>query len=77
MGPSGSGKTTLLNFLAQRPTFGKSTGDIMINGSPPSSIDSFRQVTSFVEQEEYVIFSVYIPSDIVRFRSQAPRSLHL
>jgi ABC-type multidrug transport system ATPase subunit len=55
MGPSGSGKTTLLNVLARRPAKARSIeGTILINGRYLSHSD-FRQVSSFVEQQEAFI----------------------
>lgn len=55
MGPSGSGKTTLLNTLARRSTnSGSTTGTVLTNGTylPQST---FREVSSYVEQEDALI----------------------
>ncbi|KAI8801457.1 putative ABC transporter [Cladochytrium replicatum] len=55
MGPSGSGKTTLLNVLAQRPTRGASVqSELYVNGES-ISLNKFRKVTSYVEQEDALL----------------------
>lgn len=55
MGPSGSGKTTLLNVLARREAAGtRVEGTCLVNGTHPS-LASFRQITSYVEQEDALI----------------------
>jgi ABC-type multidrug transport system ATPase subunit len=60
MGPSGCGKTTLLNVLANRPTnASKVEGSVLINGTHvPKS--TFREITSFVEQEDALIGSLTV-----------------
>ena len=60
MGPSGSGKTTLLNTLARRGTSSGSTdGNVLINGIHlPQS--AFREVSSYVEQEDALIGSLTV-----------------
>ncbi|KAK9369305.1 ABC-2 type transporter-domain-containing protein [Lipomyces kononenkoae] len=50
MGASGAGKTTLLNTLSQRMTFGRVTGEFLINGSDLSK--DFQRTTGFVEQQD-------------------------
>ncbi|KAJ5773823.1 hypothetical protein N7457_008719 [Penicillium paradoxum] len=61
MGPSGCGKTTLLNVLARRAASAgaKVLGDNYVNDS---QIDSraFRQVTTYVEQEDVLIGSLTV-----------------
>lgn len=61
MGPSGCGKTTLLNVLARRAASSgaKVLGETYVNDS---QIDSraFRQVTSYVEQEDVLIGSLTV-----------------
>jgi ATP-binding cassette, subfamily G (WHITE), member 2, SNQ2 len=48
MGVSGAGKTTLLNTLSQRQTFGVVSGNMLVDGKPPSS--TFQRSTGFCEQ---------------------------
>ncbi|KAM9999027.1 hypothetical protein ACTFIZ_002596 [Dictyostelium cf. discoideum] len=48
MGPSGAGKSTLLDVLAQRKTGGYITGEILINGKPPSEFTN--RIRAYVEQ---------------------------
>jgi ABC-type multidrug transport system ATPase subunit len=60
MGPSGCGKTTLLNVLARRDNSGaRLEGTTLINGTSPP-IASFRQLTSYVEQEDALIGSLTV-----------------
>lgn len=61
MGPSGSGKTTLLNALARRDVATNATfdGDAYVNGSTPSTA-VFRQISSYVEQEDALIGSLTV-----------------
>ncbi|KAK5988977.1 ABC transporter G family member 1 [Cladobotryum mycophilum] len=55
MGPSGCGKTTLLNVLARRPTNAATVeSNVLVNGKKLST-SQFRQITSFVEQEDALI----------------------
>ncbi|KAK1703331.1 ABC-2 type transporter [Colletotrichum lupini] len=48
MGASGAGKTTLLNALAQRLTFGKITGEFLVDARPLPK--SFQRATGYAEQ---------------------------
>ena len=50
MGASGAGKTTLLDNLSQRKHDGRTTGDILINGSPPGR--SFARSCGFCMQQD-------------------------
>jgi ABC-type multidrug transport system ATPase subunit len=61
MGPSGSGKTTLLNALAHRQAAAgaTTTGDIMANGQK-LSLQTLRQLSSYVEQEDALIGSLTV-----------------
>jgi ABC-type glutathione transport system ATPase component len=61
MGPSGCGKTTLLNVLAQREaTDGvKVGGHTLVNGTA-ASLSAFRQLSSYVEQEDALIGSLTV-----------------
>jgi ABC-type multidrug transport system ATPase subunit len=60
MGPSGSGKTTLLNALAHRELPGAvAEGKIMVNGKEVS-LDTFQQISSYVEQEDVLIGSLTV-----------------
>ncbi|RFU34518.1 hypothetical protein B7463_g1808, partial [Scytalidium lignicola] len=61
MGPSGCGKTTLLNVLAHREAAAgaKVEGATMVNGSSLSTT-SFRQMSSYVEQEDALIGSLTV-----------------
>ena len=69
MGPSGSGKTTLLNVLAHRDTGGASVdGDILVNGQKVS-IEAFRQLTSYVEQEDVLVGSLTV-EETLHFAAQ-------
>ncbi len=51
LGESGSGKTTLLDMLARRKTVGRLSGDITVNGRPPTSED-WTRVTAYVTQDD-------------------------
>lgn len=60
MGPSGSGKTTLLNFLARRDNSGAdATGIASVNGEA-LSLNEFRKISSYVEQEDALIGSLTV-----------------
>ena len=60
MGPSGSGKTTLLNTLARRnPGSGSTSGTVFTNGTHLPSA-AFREITSYVEQEDSLIGSLTV-----------------
>lgn len=61
MGPSGSGKTTLLNALAHRVAAAgaTTTGDILINGQK-TSLQTLRDLSSYVEQEDALIGSLTV-----------------
>jgi ABC-type multidrug transport system ATPase subunit len=61
MGPSGSGKTTLLNVLAhQNPPSGTTVqGSLYINGDK-TSLDTFRRISSYVEQEDTLVGSLTV-----------------
>jgi ABC-type multidrug transport system ATPase subunit len=61
MGPSGSGKTTLLNVLAHRPATPKTTvrETLCINGAP-TTLASFRKLSSYVEQEDALVGSLTV-----------------
>ena len=70
MGPSGSGKTTLLNVLAHRVAMPKATMQqhICINGEP-TTLASFRKLSSYVEQEDALIGSLTV-SETMYFAAQ-------
>ncbi|KAI4654611.1 uncharacterized protein J4E79_008485 [Alternaria viburni] len=61
MGPSGSGKTTLLNILAHRAAIPKATiqQTLRVNGAP-TTLSSFRKLSSYVEQEDDLIGSLTV-----------------
>jgi ABC-type multidrug transport system ATPase subunit len=61
LGPSGSGKSTLLNVLAQRsmPSGVTIEGSVMVNGTNPS-LTAFRQLSSYVEQDDALIGSLTV-----------------
>ncbi|ELR07707.1 hypothetical protein VC83_03755 [Pseudogymnoascus destructans] len=60
MGPSGSGKTTLLNSLARRDNSGAdTTGIASINGDA-LSLNEFRKMSTYVEQEDALIGSLTV-----------------
>jgi ABC-type multidrug transport system ATPase subunit len=61
MGPSGSGKTTLLNILAHRAATPKATirQTLCINGAP-TTLASFRKLSSYVEQEDALVGSLTV-----------------
>ncbi|KAJ4989415.1 ABC transporter [Stagonosporopsis vannaccii] len=61
MGPSGSGKTTLLNVLAHRVATANATiqHTLAINGTP-TSLSSFRKLSSYVEQEDALVGSLTV-----------------
>jgi len=61
MGPSGSGKTTLLNVIAHRAaTAGAATtGEMLANGQP-TTWQSIRDLSSYVEQEDALIGSLTV-----------------
>lgn len=50
-GVSGAGKTTLLDVLANRATFGKESGHILVSGAPRDS--SFQRKVGYVQQEDW------------------------
>lgn len=69
MGPSGSGKTTLLNVLAHRNSAGASVeGDIVVNGQKVS-LSTFRQLSSYVEQEDVLVGSLTV-EETLHFAAQ-------
>lgn len=53
MGPSGAGKTTLLNTLCGKATYGKTSGEILINNQPGDMAD-FKDIVGFVPQDDIV-----------------------
>ena len=61
MGPSGSGKTTLLNALAHRDAAAGANpeGITLVNGASQSK-EAFRQMSSYVEQEDALIGSLTV-----------------
>jgi ABC-type multidrug transport system ATPase subunit len=61
MGPSGCGKTSLLNVLARRDAAvgAKVEGTVLINGNVAST-SAFREMTSYVEQEDALIGSLTV-----------------
>jgi ABC-type multidrug transport system ATPase subunit len=62
MGPSGCGKTTLLNVLAHRSTTSSGAhveGTMLVNGSK-TSLETFRHLSSYVEQEDALIGSLTV-----------------
>jgi ABC-type multidrug transport system ATPase subunit len=61
MGPSGCGKTTLLNVLAHRDAASRAKvkGATLVNGQNPS-ITAFRDINSYVEQEDALIGSLTV-----------------
>ena len=65
MGPSGSGKTTLLNVLARREASAKTTPEkkLLVNGGP-TQLQSFRELSCFVEQEDALIGSLTVRETI-------------
>ncbi|EOA89268.1 hypothetical protein ACJQWK_09427 [Exserohilum turcicum] len=77
MGPSGSGKTTLLNVLAHRAATPKATmqQDLRINGEP-TTLASFRKLSSYVEQEDALVGSLTV-RETMYFAAQLalPRSI--
>lgn len=61
LGPSGSGKSTLLNVLAQRTISSGAAieGSVLVNGASPS-LTAFRQLSSYVEQDDALIGSLTV-----------------
>ena len=77
LGPSGSGKTTLLNQLAHRAPGGGLegvTGALLLNGEEPT-LRSFRNVSSYVEQEDVLIGSLTVAETLDFAARLAPSSL--
>ena len=70
MGPSGSGKTTLLNALAHRVAAAGATtmGQILVNGQVVS-LQTIRDLSSYVEQEDALIGSLTV-KETVEFAAQ-------
>lgn len=66
MGPSGCGKTTLLNVLAHRnaATGADTTGLTLVDGTTVPR-ESFRRMSSYVEQEDALIGSLTVKETIV------------
>jgi ABC-type multidrug transport system ATPase subunit len=61
MGPSGSGKTTLLNVLARRnETPGATVQEALYFNGSKTSLDNFRRISSYVEQEDTLIGSLTV-----------------
>lgn len=50
MGVSGAGKTSLLDCLADRPSIGIITGEVLVNGKPRNA--SFQRSTGYVQQQD-------------------------
>lgn len=61
MGSSGAGKSTLLNVLSRRNAASKVDvqGDITADGLP-ISLNTFRNISSYVEQEDSLIGSLTV-----------------
>lgn len=79
MGPSGSGKTTLLNALAHRVAAAgaATTGDILINGQK-TSLQTLRDLSSYVEQEDALIGSLTVRETMMfGARLSLPRCVRL
>jgi ABC-type multidrug transport system ATPase subunit len=78
---SGSGKTTLLNVLAHRAATADATiqQTLAINGAP-TSLASFRKLTSYVEQEDALVGSLTVRETLHFAQLALPRyvlvSLH-
>lgn len=53
MGPSGAGKTTFMNALCGKAYYGKTEGEVRINGRV-SSIAEIKQLRGFVPQDDIV-----------------------
>jgi ABC-type multidrug transport system ATPase subunit len=61
MGPSGSGKTTLLNVLAHRHATPKATvRETLCINEVPTTLASFRKLSSYVEQEDALVGSLTV-----------------
>ena len=54
MGPSGAGKTTLLNVLSGKATYGRTVGDIYLNGFK-SDVSNYSAIVGFVPQDDVMI----------------------
>jgi ABC-type multidrug transport system ATPase subunit len=54
MGPSGAGKTTFMTTLAGKAHYGKTVGDIFINGQK-GKISKIKSLTGFVPQEDTML----------------------
>lgn len=66
MGPSGCGKTTLLNVLAHRDAAtGADTTGLTLVGGTIVPRESFRRMSSYVEQEDALIGSLTVEETIV------------
>lgn len=52
MGPSGGGKTTFMNALANRASYGVTTGSVSLNGVEGATIGKFPRLTGFVPQDD-------------------------
>jgi ABC-type multidrug transport system fused ATPase/permease subunit len=63
MGPSGSGKTTFLSTLAGRATYGKTSGDILINGRR-DSLTNYRKLVGFVPQEDVMMRELTVEQNV-------------
>jgi len=77
MGPSGSGKTTLLNILAHRAALSNTDTqqNLLVNGAP-TSLQTFRKISSYVEQEDALVGSLTV-RETLHFAAQLalPRSV--
>ena len=54
MGPSGAGKTTFMNTLAGRAAYGRTTGEILINGKL-DSVHNYSPWVGFVPQDDIML----------------------
>ncbi len=77
MGPSGCGKTTLLNVLAHRDAAAgaKVDGSTLVNGTAPS-VESFRRMSTYVEQEDALIGSLTV-RETLTFASRLSNSRYV
>lgn len=77
MGGSGAGKTSLLNALCGRAFYGKTTGNIYVNGHE-ARIDDHKGVTGFVPQDDIVYADLTVKECLMysgRFNASKEMSL--
>jgi ABC-type nitrate/sulfonate/bicarbonate transport system ATPase subunit len=64
MGPSGAGKTTFLTTLANKSYYGRTLGEVLINGKR-DSLNRHRKIVGFVPQEDVMKRGLTVKENLV------------